>query len=37
MSAWLDDVKRRAVARNARARADAIDLARAWFDECAGA
>jgi hypothetical protein len=34
MKAWLDEVERRAVVRGADARADAIRLARAWFDEC---
>jgi hypothetical protein len=33
--AWLDEVGRRAVVRDARARVDAIDRARAWFDSCA--
>jgi hypothetical protein len=36
MRAWLDEVRRRAVVRDARARVEAIDLARAWFDACAG-
>ena len=36
MRAWLDDVRRRAVDRRAHARVEAIDLARAWFDCCAG-
>ena len=35
MRAWLDEVRRRAVVRDARARVDAIDRARAWFDACA--
>jgi hypothetical protein len=35
MRAWLDEVRRRAVVREARARVDAIDRARAWFDGCA--
>jgi hypothetical protein len=35
MRAWLDEVERRALARNAKARAEAIDRARAWFDDCA--
>ena len=34
MRAWLGEVHRRAVARNARARAEAFEQARAWFDEC---
>jgi hypothetical protein len=34
MDAWLDEVERRAVVRGADARAEAIRLARAWFDEC---
>jgi len=36
MRAWLDEVRRRAVERKAHARMEAIDLARAWFDGCAG-
>lgn len=36
MHAWLDEVRRRAVSRNAQARVEAIDRARAWFDACAG-
>jgi hypothetical protein len=36
MRAWLDEVRRRAVERNAHARVEAIDRARAWFDACAG-
>jgi hypothetical protein len=35
MRAWLDEVRRRAVVRDASARVDAVDLARAWFEECA--
>jgi hypothetical protein len=35
MEAWLDEVERRAVLRNAEARAEAIRLARTWFQECA--
>jgi hypothetical protein len=35
MRAWLDEVRRRAVVRDARARVEAIDRARAWFDACA--
>jgi hypothetical protein len=34
MGAWLDEVERRAIVRGADARAEAIRLARAWFDEC---
>ena len=34
MRAWLGEVHRRAVTRNARARAEAFEQARAWFDEC---
>jgi hypothetical protein len=36
MRFWLDEVRRRAVERDAHARVEAIDWARAWFDECAG-
>ena len=36
MRAWLVEVRRRAVERKAPARVEAIDLARAWFDACAG-
>jgi hypothetical protein len=36
MRAWLAEVRRRAVERNAHARVEAIDRARAWFDACAG-
>jgi hypothetical protein len=36
MRSWLDEVERRAVVRNALARADAIRLARTWFDDCLG-
>ena len=36
MRAWLDEVERRALARNAHARAEAIKRARSWFEECAG-
>ena len=36
MSAWLDEVERRAVARRAEARAEAIRLARGWFSDCLG-
>ena len=34
MRAWLDEVERRALVRHADARAEAIRLARAWFDAC---
>jgi hypothetical protein len=34
MSEWLLEVERRAVARRASARVDAIRQARAWFDAC---
>jgi hypothetical protein len=34
MGLWLDEVERRAVVRGADARAEAIRLARGWFDEC---
>jgi hypothetical protein len=34
MRAWLDEVERRAVVRKADARAEAIRLARRWFDGC---
>jgi hypothetical protein len=34
MNAWLDDVERRAVVREADARAEAIGLARTWFTDC---
>jgi hypothetical protein len=37
MRGWLDEVRRRAVVRDARARVEAIDRARAWFDACADA
>jgi hypothetical protein len=37
MHAWLDEVERRALARRAEARAEAIARARAWFERCAGA
>jgi hypothetical protein len=37
MRAWLDEVERRAVVRNASARVDAIRRARGWFEACAGA
>ncbi len=35
MQAWLDEVHRRAVARRAEARVEAVDRSRAWFDACA--
>jgi hypothetical protein len=35
MRAWLDEVRRRAVARGAEARVEAVDLACSWLDECA--
>jgi hypothetical protein len=35
MRAWLDEVRRRAVVRNAHARVEAIDRARRWFEACA--
>jgi hypothetical protein len=35
MRAWLDEVERRALLRKADARAEAIRLARGWFDDCA--
>jgi hypothetical protein len=35
MRAWLDEVRRRAVVRNAHARVEAIDRARSWFEACA--
>ena len=34
MHAWLDEVRRRALVRDARARVEAIDVARRWFDTC---
>jgi hypothetical protein len=37
MRAWLDEVERRAVVRNANARVDAIRHARGWFEACEGA
>ena len=36
MRAWLVEVRRRAVEREAHARVEAIDRARTWFDACAG-
>jgi hypothetical protein len=37
MRVWLDEVRRRAVVRDARARIEAVDRARAWFDGCVDA
>jgi hypothetical protein len=37
MRAWLDEVRRRAVVREARARIDAVDRARGWFEACVDA
>ncbi len=34
MTAWLDEVERRAVVRGVEARAEAISLARTWFTDC---
>lgn len=34
MGAWLAEVERRAVARNAEARVEAVRQVRAWFDAC---
>jgi hypothetical protein len=34
MRAWLDEVERRATVRKAAARAEAVRLARAWFEDC---
>ena len=34
MRAWLDEVERRALVRKAKSRAEAIKLARSWFEEC---
>jgi hypothetical protein len=34
MRAWLDEVRRRAVVRGARARIEAVDRAREWFEGC---
>jgi hypothetical protein len=34
MRAWLEDVRRRAVVRDATARADAVARAREWFEAC---
>ena len=34
MRAWLDEVRRRAVVREARARVEAVDRAREWFEAC---
>lgn len=36
MHEWLDEVERRARARKAEARVEAIRRAREWFDECLG-
>jgi hypothetical protein len=36
MNAWLDEVERRAIARRAEPRAEAIRLARDWFSDCLG-
>jgi hypothetical protein len=35
MRVWLDEVRRRAVVRDARARVEAIDRATVWFNACA--
>jgi hypothetical protein len=35
MRAWLEEVRRRAVARNAQARVEAIEQVGVWFDACA--
>ena len=37
MRAWLDEVRRRAVVRDARARIEAVDRAREWFEACVDA
>jgi hypothetical protein len=34
MRAWLNEVERRALVRGAAARAEAVALARSWFEEC---
>jgi hypothetical protein len=34
MRAWLDEVRRRAVIREAGARVEAVDRAREWFEAC---
>jgi hypothetical protein len=34
MRAWLDEVRRRAVVREACARVEAVDRAREWFEAC---
>jgi hypothetical protein len=34
MRAWLDEVERRATLRKAEARAEAVRLARSWFEDC---
>ena len=35
MRGWLSEVRRRAVARNALARVEAVDRVTGWFDACA--
>ena len=37
MRAWLDEVRRRAIVRDARARIEAVDRAREWFEACVDA
>jgi len=37
IGAWLNEVERRAVVRNAGARVEAIHRARGWFEACADA
>jgi hypothetical protein len=34
MRDWLEEVRRRAVVRDATARAEAIEQARQWFEAC---
>jgi hypothetical protein len=34
MIGWLDEVRRRAVIREARARVEGVDRAREWFETC---
>jgi hypothetical protein len=34
MRVWLDEVERRAVLRQADARAEAVTLVRSWFEGC---
>jgi hypothetical protein len=34
MRGWLDEVRRRAMVREARARVEAVDRARGWFEGC---